>query len=71
MHELIRAYPLATLVTLDEEGLCANHIPLVLSEKPEPYGLLSGQATPDNKHTVISKLHIKFEVLFYSENATD
>lgn len=30
-----------------------------------------GKATPDNKHTVISKLHIKFEVLFYSENATD
>ena len=28
------------------------------------------KATPDNKHTVISKLHIKFEVLFYSENAT-
>lgn len=42
MHALIRAYPLATLVTFGAEGLRADHIPLLLSENPAPYGLLSG-----------------------------
>ena len=30
LHALLRAHPLATLVTLTAEGLVANHIPLVL-----------------------------------------
>lgn len=37
MHDLIRTYPLATLITLGAEGLCANHIPMCLSETPGPY----------------------------------
>lgn len=40
MHELIRARPFATLVTLSSDGLNANHIPLHLSLEPGPQGNL-------------------------------
>ena len=42
MHALIRACPLATLITLGLDGVNANHIPLQLSPEPAPHGLLSG-----------------------------
>lgn len=48
MHELIRAYPLATLVTYSSGGLNANHIPLYLSVSPEPYGSLYGHIARAN-----------------------
>ncbi|MGR9052251.1 MAG: FMN-binding negative transcriptional regulator [Gammaproteobacteria bacterium] len=48
MHELIRAYPLATLVTHASSGLNANHIPLHLSESPAPYGTLQGHIARAN-----------------------
>ena len=34
MHALIRAHPLATLVTLTTSGLVANHIPLLFAAEP-------------------------------------
>lgn len=48
MHELIRAQPLSTLVTLSADGLNANHIPLHLSESPEPFGTLLGHVARAN-----------------------
>lgn len=48
MHELIRAYPLATLVTHSARGLNANHIPLVLSTMPTPFGTLRGHVARAN-----------------------
>lgn len=48
MHELVRAYPLATLVTHSSSGLNANHIPLHLSESPTPYGTLQGHIARAN-----------------------
>ena len=36
LHQLIRAHPLATLVTLAADGLAANHIPMEI----EPGGAL-------------------------------
>lgn len=48
LHELIRSRPLATLVTLGAEGIEANHIPLVLSAKPAPFGALSGHVARSN-----------------------
>jgi len=48
MHELIRAYPLATLVTYSSGELNANHIPLYLSVSPEPYGSLYGHIARAN-----------------------
>ena len=48
MHELIRARPLATLVTLSSNGLNANHIPLHLVESPVPFGTLQGHVARAN-----------------------
>lgn len=48
MHGLIRAQPLATLVTLSSSGLNANHIPLHLSESPAPLGTLRGHVARAN-----------------------
>lgn len=48
MHELVRASPLATLVTHPSSGLNANHIPLHLSESPAPYGTLQGHIARAN-----------------------
>jgi transcriptional regulator len=48
MHELMRARPLATLVTLTSGGLAANHIPLHLSDVPAPFGTLRGHVARAN-----------------------
>ncbi len=48
IHVLIRARPLATLVTLSSGGLNANHIPLQLSESPAPFGTLRGHVARAN-----------------------
>lgn len=48
MHELIRAYPLTTLVTHSSNGLNANHIPFYLSQSPTPYGTLQGHIARAN-----------------------
>jgi transcriptional regulator len=40
LHGLIRAYPLAALVTQGEDGLQANHIPFDVESAPEPFGTL-------------------------------
>lgn len=48
MHELIRAYPLATLVVHSPGGLNANHIPFHLSLSPTPYGTLQGHIARAN-----------------------
>jgi transcriptional regulator len=48
MHELIRARPFATLVTLAPDGLTADHIPFLISEKPAPFGTLQGHVARSN-----------------------
>lgn len=48
LHELIRARPFATLVTLSSKGLDANHIPLHLSADPAPFGTLRGHVARAN-----------------------
>ena len=35
LHAAMAAHPLATLVTLTRQGLCANHIPMVLRSLPD------------------------------------
>lgn len=42
LHALIRAYPLATLIVHDTNGLSANHIPLHLESPSKPHGKLTG-----------------------------
>lgn len=48
LHQLIRARPFSTLVTLSSSGLNANHIPLQLSEQPGPFGTLRGHVARAN-----------------------
>ncbi len=48
LHQLIRSRPLATLVTLSSSDLNANHVPLLLSEQPAPFGALSGHVARAN-----------------------
>lgn len=61
MHGLVRARPLATLVTLSSSGLNANHIPLHLSESPAPFGTLRGHVARANP--TLSDLETDMEVL--------
>jgi len=47
MHDLIRAHGLGTLVTLDENGLNANHIPFEIDGEGE-FGILRGHVARAN-----------------------
>lgn len=51
LHALLRAHPLATLITLTDDGLEANHIPLIVDPEPAPYGRLRGHAPRANPLT--------------------
>jgi transcriptional regulator len=48
LHELMRARPLAALVTLAPHGLEANHLPLRLLPQPGPLGTLRGHVARAN-----------------------
>lgn len=51
MHALIKAHPLATLVTqmtTGAQGLEANHIPLLIDPEPAPFGTLRGHVARAN-----------------------
>lgn len=48
MHALMRARPLATLVTVTSTGPCANHVPMLLASAPEPLGTLRGHVARAN-----------------------
>lgn len=69
MHELVRAYPLATLVTFSSSGLNANHIPLHLSESPAPYGTLLGHIARANPLFGEIKEGIETLAIFHGPNS--
>jgi len=48
MHALIRMYPLASLVTIADGVLEANHLPLLVDPEPAPYGTLRGHVARAN-----------------------
>ena len=60
LHELIRGYPLATLVTIGPDGLGANHVPLHLDPAAPPHGRLTGHVPRANP---LSSLADETEVL--------
>lgn len=68
-HELIRARPLATLVTLSSGGLNANHIPLYLSESPAPFGTLQGHVARANPMLNDLANDIESLAVFHGPNA--
>lgn len=69
MHELIRARPLATLVTLSSGELNANHIPLHLSESPAPFGTLRGHVARANPMLADLTNNIESLAMFHGPNA--
>lgn len=69
MHDLIRNYPLATLVTLSTNGLNANHIPLHLSVSPGPYGTLQGHVARSNPMLDDINTGQETLVIFHGPNA--
>lgn len=69
MHGLIRAYPLATLVTLSSSGLNANHIPLHLCESPAPFGTLRGHVARANPVLVDLENNIDVLAVFHGPDA--
>jgi transcriptional regulator len=48
MHDLIRAHPLATLITLKDGNIEANHIPMVLASSAGMFGALRGHMARSN-----------------------
>jgi transcriptional regulator len=48
LHALIRAHPLAALVTLTPDGLDANHLPFEIDPEPAPFGTLRGHLARAN-----------------------
>ncbi len=48
MQALMRAHPLAALITVGVAGIVANHIPVATLASPEPYGLLRGHIARAN-----------------------
>jgi transcriptional regulator len=48
LHAMMRARPLATLVTICDSGLVANHIPVETVSEPAPHGLLRGHIARAN-----------------------
>ena len=48
LHDAIRAFGLATLVTLTADGLIASHVPLLLDPDRGPYGTLIGHFARPN-----------------------
>jgi transcriptional regulator len=48
LHELIRRHPLGMLVTLDQGGLNANHLPFEFDPEPAPFGVLRAHVARGN-----------------------
>lgn len=48
LHALMRAQPLATLITQSSGGIDANHIPLQIATTPQPFGTLRGHVARAN-----------------------
>jgi transcriptional regulator len=48
LHALIRAHPLAALVTQTPDGLVANHLPFEIDPDPAPFGTLRGHMARAN-----------------------
>jgi transcriptional regulator len=48
MHALMRARPLAALVTLSDSGFNANHVPIETLPEPLPHGMLRGHIARAN-----------------------
>ena len=48
LHQLIKQHSFGTLVTLDDSGLNANHIPFEIDPEPAPFGTLRAHVARSN-----------------------
>ncbi|MFZ2972065.1 MAG: FMN-binding negative transcriptional regulator [Ferribacterium limneticum] len=64
MHELMRAFPLATVVTQGADGLEANHIPLHLDATVGPNGTLRGHVARANPLAADATVNRKILAIF-------
>ena len=48
LHDLVRAHPLATLITLSQGGLVANYIPMLVRQDGSEFGALVGHVARAN-----------------------
>jgi len=65
LHELIRAHPFATLVTLDASGLVANHLPMEIDATAGPLGTLRGHVARGNPIWKSPRLDVEALAVFH------
>jgi transcriptional regulator len=69
LTELVRQNPLATLVSLGDDGLIATHLPLLWDAEPAPYGTLRGHFARPNPHARITSSPVDALVIFRGPSA--
>jgi transcriptional regulator len=69
LHELVRAHPLGTLVTLGANGLDANHIPFEIHPEPAPFGTLRAHVARANPVWREFQAHTQVLVVFQGPSA--
>ena len=69
MHALLAAHPLATLVSLDNQRLNANHIPLEILPDPGPLGTLAGHVARANALGHSSGNNAEVLAIFHGEQS--
>jgi transcriptional regulator len=67
LHELIRAHPFATLVTLDATGLVANHLPMEIDAAAGPLGTLRGHVARGNPLWKSPRLDVEALAVFHGQ----
>lgn len=48
MHELMRTHPFATLITIKDGDICADHLPLLIHSEVSQYGTVRGHVAKGN-----------------------
>ena len=69
MHTLMRAQPLALLVTLNDAGLQANPLPFLIDPEPAPFGTLRGHVARANPLWRETRLDVDSLVVFQGPQA--
>lgn len=69
LQQLIRDYPFATLIVLTDQGLEANHLPLVLRDDGSEYGVLAGHVARTNSIWQNFKTEQDVLVVFHGPDA--
>lgn len=69
IFNLMRSQPLATLITSSSGGLNANHIPLLHTDSPTPFGKLQGHVPRSNPLASSEMSGLEALAIFHGPNA--